>query len=250
MITPFFGCAATSPSSTSKINPAFELHLTPGESELARAMPAVGVEYRYPFIDVEPWGTQTIEPIAQLIAAPERNRHRQVSERGRAKPGLQRQQSVLDRQIPAGIASKAAAASMPAFNIPPRSTGPALSTCCSDNPTSCYGLNSFAGRRPDQYRARQRPRQDCFRLRRPHHRISRTRCTHSPRAGVSTRRRFTRSSARDSKPAPTSIAGRCKLCTATMRRSRLGFLTRREGILAGASFKVTAELDRARLRPL
>ena len=33
-------------------------------------MPAVGLEYRYPFISVEPWGTQTIEPIAQLIVRP------------------------------------------------------------------------------------------------------------------------------------------------------------------------------------
>jgi LPS-assembly protein len=33
-------------------------------------MPAVGAEYRYPFIDVQPWGTQTIEPIAQLILRP------------------------------------------------------------------------------------------------------------------------------------------------------------------------------------
>jgi LPS-assembly protein len=33
-------------------------------------MPAVGVEYRYPFVDVESWGTQTIEPIAQLILRP------------------------------------------------------------------------------------------------------------------------------------------------------------------------------------
>ena len=33
-------------------------------------MPAAGVEYRYPFVDVEPWGTQTIEPIAQLILRP------------------------------------------------------------------------------------------------------------------------------------------------------------------------------------
>ena len=33
-------------------------------------MPDVGVEYRYPFVDVEPWGTQTIEPIAQLILRP------------------------------------------------------------------------------------------------------------------------------------------------------------------------------------
>ena len=33
-------------------------------------MPAVGLEYRYPFISVQPWGTQTIEPIAQLIVRP------------------------------------------------------------------------------------------------------------------------------------------------------------------------------------
>jgi LPS-assembly protein len=42
----------------------------PGASEPARFMPAVGVEYRYPFIDVESWGTQTIQPIVQLILRP------------------------------------------------------------------------------------------------------------------------------------------------------------------------------------
>jgi LPS-assembly protein len=34
-------------------------------------MPAVGLEYRYPFVSVESWGTQTIEPIAQVIARPD-----------------------------------------------------------------------------------------------------------------------------------------------------------------------------------
>src|SRR2546423_8782289 len=33
-------------------------------------MPAVGLEYRYPFISVQSWGTQTIEPIAQLVVRP------------------------------------------------------------------------------------------------------------------------------------------------------------------------------------
>ena len=33
-------------------------------------MPVAGLEYHYPLIDVEPWGTQTIEPIAQLILRP------------------------------------------------------------------------------------------------------------------------------------------------------------------------------------
>jgi LPS-assembly protein len=33
-------------------------------------MPTAGVEYRYPLINVQAWGTQTIEPIAQLIVRP------------------------------------------------------------------------------------------------------------------------------------------------------------------------------------
>ncbi|MFT0861583.1 LPS-assembly protein LptD [Ancylobacter sp. G4_0304] len=44
--------------------------LPSGDNQLIRAMPAVGLEYRYPFISVETWGTQTIEPIAQIIARP------------------------------------------------------------------------------------------------------------------------------------------------------------------------------------
>ncbi|MBB3770279.1 LPS-assembly protein [Angulomicrobium tetraedrale] len=38
--------------------------------QLYRAMPAMGLEYRYPFLSVEKWGTQTIEPIAQIIVRP------------------------------------------------------------------------------------------------------------------------------------------------------------------------------------
>ena len=34
-------------------------------------MPAVGMEYRFPFIGVQSWGTQTIEPIAQVIVRPD-----------------------------------------------------------------------------------------------------------------------------------------------------------------------------------
>jgi LPS-assembly protein len=41
-----------------------------GDRTELRAMPTVGLEYRYPFISVQSWGTQTIEPIAQIIARP------------------------------------------------------------------------------------------------------------------------------------------------------------------------------------
>jgi LPS-assembly protein len=44
--------------------------LPTGDSTVGRVMPAVGLEYRYPFIGVQSWGTQTIEPIAQLVVRP------------------------------------------------------------------------------------------------------------------------------------------------------------------------------------
>lgn len=41
-----------------------------GDTSLVRAMPTVGLEYRFPFLAVHSWGTQTLEPIAQVIARP------------------------------------------------------------------------------------------------------------------------------------------------------------------------------------
>jgi LPS-assembly protein len=41
-----------------------------GQSDVGRVMPTAGVEYRYPLINAQAWGTQTIEPIAQLIFRP------------------------------------------------------------------------------------------------------------------------------------------------------------------------------------
>lgn len=50
--------------------PGVANYLPPGTFQTARIMPTVGLEYRYPFINVQPWGTTTIEPIAQLIIRP------------------------------------------------------------------------------------------------------------------------------------------------------------------------------------
>jgi LPS-assembly protein len=70
MITPFLQLRGDVASVDIANQPGVSNYIPTGNSELARAMPAVGVEYRYPFVDVEPWGTQTIEPIAQLILRP------------------------------------------------------------------------------------------------------------------------------------------------------------------------------------
>ena len=50
--------------------PGVANYMTPGDSTEFRAMPTIGLDYRYPFISVHSWGTQTIEPIAQIIARP------------------------------------------------------------------------------------------------------------------------------------------------------------------------------------
>ncbi len=42
----------------------------PNGDALIRAMPAVGLEYRWPFASVQSWGVQTLEPIAQLVIRP------------------------------------------------------------------------------------------------------------------------------------------------------------------------------------
>ena len=70
MITPFFGLRGDVASLDVDNQAGVSNYIATGQSELARVMPTAGVEYRYPFVDVEPWGTQTIEPIAQLILRP------------------------------------------------------------------------------------------------------------------------------------------------------------------------------------
>jgi LPS-assembly protein len=70
MITPFFGIRGDVAQLDIRNQPGVSNFINPNESEVGRAMPDVGVEYRYPFVDAEPWGTQTIEPIAQLILRP------------------------------------------------------------------------------------------------------------------------------------------------------------------------------------
>ena len=49
---------------------AFRTTCPIGDTQALRVMPTVGLEYRYPFINVQPWGTTTIEPIAQVIIRP------------------------------------------------------------------------------------------------------------------------------------------------------------------------------------
>ena len=68
--TPFVSLRADAAALEVNNDPNVANFINTGDSGLVRGMPTVGVEYRYPFISVHSWGTQTIEPIAQVIARP------------------------------------------------------------------------------------------------------------------------------------------------------------------------------------
>jgi LPS-assembly protein len=68
--TPFATLRADAANMNIQNDPNVANFIQTGESNLLRVMPTVGLEYRYPFISVHSWGTQTITPIAQVIARP------------------------------------------------------------------------------------------------------------------------------------------------------------------------------------
>jgi LPS-assembly protein len=68
--TPFASIRADAIDASISNQPGVSNFLPVGESQALRVMPTVGLEYRYPFINVQPWGTTTIEPIAQVIIRP------------------------------------------------------------------------------------------------------------------------------------------------------------------------------------
>ena len=70
VFTPFMSLRADAASLQVNNDPGVSNYISTGDSNLVRAMPTVGLEYRYPFINVQSWGTQTFEPIAQVIARP------------------------------------------------------------------------------------------------------------------------------------------------------------------------------------
>jgi LPS-assembly protein len=78
MFTPFFSVRADLATVDVTPTPGVSNFIDTGQSGVARLMPTAGLEYRYPFINVQPWGTQTIEPIAQLILRPDETETRKL----------------------------------------------------------------------------------------------------------------------------------------------------------------------------
>jgi LPS-assembly protein len=76
--TPFASVRADVASLTVENQMGVSNYIAPGDSQVTRVMPTVGAEYRYPFIGVTSWGTQTIEPIAQIVLRPDEQQVRKL----------------------------------------------------------------------------------------------------------------------------------------------------------------------------
>ncbi|NVO17688.1 MAG: LPS-assembly protein LptD [Rhodoplanes sp.] len=70
VFTPFASVRTDAAQLQVNSDPGVSNFIETGDSSMVRAMPTVGLEYRFPFIAVQSWGTQTLEPIAQIIARP------------------------------------------------------------------------------------------------------------------------------------------------------------------------------------
>jgi len=70
MFTPFASVRADAADMNIANQPGVANFINTGQSDIGRVMPVAGLEYRYPLINVQSWGTQTIEPIGQLILRP------------------------------------------------------------------------------------------------------------------------------------------------------------------------------------
>ena len=130
-------------------------------------MPAVGLEYRYPFINVQPWGTTTIEPIAQIIARPNETYAGKL-------PNEDAQSMVFDAsnlfavdkfsgydRVEGGGRANVGVQATTQFD-----RGGSVNVLFGQS-YQLFGLNSM-GEGRDQYRARFRTAEHPVRLRRPH----------------------------------------------------------------------------------
>src|SRR5437588_9033883 len=70
MFTPFVSMRGDAAAINVRDELGVSNYIQVGETDIGRVMPTAGVEYRYPLINVQSWGTQTVEPIAQLIVRP------------------------------------------------------------------------------------------------------------------------------------------------------------------------------------
>jgi LPS-assembly protein len=70
VFTPFFSLRADVAQVNIENEPGVANFIQTNDTGRFRGMPVAGLEWQYPLINVQPWGTTIVEPIAQAIARP------------------------------------------------------------------------------------------------------------------------------------------------------------------------------------
>jgi len=74
MWTPFVAVRGDIANASISSEPGVTNFIPAGNTQISRLTPTAGLEYRYPFIYSQSWGTQTITPIAQVVIRPNEQR--------------------------------------------------------------------------------------------------------------------------------------------------------------------------------
>jgi len=238
VFTPFASVRGDAAALTVSNEPGVSNFINSGESTVTRGMPTVGLEYRYPFIGVQGWGTQTLEPIGQLIVRPNEPMVGKL-------PNEDAQSLVFDDtnlfkvdkfsgwdRIEGGGRANAGLQYIAQFN-----RGGNL-TCCSASPTSySASTRSRPATSPTPASAAVWTRANRTTSRAS--RSSRTRSTPSRRGSASTRA-ISRCNAWRSRRGPRSTAGTPPSSTASTQRSRSsGSWRGATAILTSGAYKVS-----------
>ncbi len=250
VFTPFVSLRADAGSMQINSDPGVSNFIDTGDSNLVRAMPTVGLEYRYPFISVQSWGTQTVEPIAQVIARPNET---QIGK----WPNEDAQSLIFDDsnlfrvdkfsgwdRVEGGGRANYGVQYTAQFN-----QGGFVNALFGQS-YSLFGQNSFAVGGISQYRPRQRPRHHALRLRGA--RLLPAEQNLHVHLALPLRQRYLRRAADGARGhAPSSIAGIVSLLYGDYAaQPDLGFLDRRQGVLGYRIGQARRQLGAARRRPL
>ncbi len=164
MFTPFASARVDFANVEIVNDPGVSNFMKPGETDVARVMPTVGLEYRYPFISVQSWGTQTIEPIAQVIARPNETGIGQAAQRGLAEPDLRRQQPVRVNKFAGYDRVEGGGRLNAGINYTAQFNRGGFVNVMFGQSYQPVRAELLCGRRPDQYRHPERPRHHPLRL--------------------------------------------------------------------------------------
>ena len=239
VFTPFVSMRGDFATMSIKSDPGVSNYLAPGDNTEFRSMPTVGLEYRYPFVNVQSWGTQTIEPIAQIVARPNERRIGQMPNEDSQSLIFDDSNLLRDNKFPGWDRVEGGGRANVAMQYTAQANRGGFVNAMFGQSYQLFGLNSYAvadatntglGSGLDTSRSDY---------------VARISFQPDRTYTFTTRYRFDQSSFAVRRFEAESRANYDRWIVSLLygnyaAQPQLGFLTKREGILSTASYKITA----------